>query len=394
MPATMTKTETELHEQLARAPATTFGFDPRIGEGHFSDRYFNRAVATLAHGGEDPTVTVQVFAKKPGVVAGTPEAIRMLEAFLTEGYTPDDIVVEALPEGSQMNREVSWEPVMHIHGPYRAFGHLETPLLGVLARRSLVATNTRAAVEAARGKPIIYMAPRHEDWRLQQVDGWAALVGGAAAVSSDAAAEWAGTRGVGTMPHALIAAKHGDTVAATRSFARYVTDREPGVDIVSLVDYDNDVIGTSLAVAREVEAEFGPGALQAVRVDTSERIIDRALLEDPKVFGREKATGVTPTLVRKLRSALDEAGFTHVGIIASGGFTPAKIEAFEEAGVPVNGYGVGSSLLGHNNGAGGLHSGLDFTADVVEVDGIPEAKVGRHYTENPRLERVDWEGIR
>jgi hypothetical protein len=31
---------------------------------------------------------------------------------------------------------------------------------------------------------------------------------------------------------------------------------------------------------------------------------------------------------------------------------------------------------------------FDFTADFVQVNGKPQAKVGRRFTENPRLERV------
>lgn len=76
--------------------------------------------------------------------------------------------------------------------------------------------------------------------------------------------------------------------------------------------------------------------------------------------------------------------------MASGGFTPDKIRRFEVEGVPVTAYGVGSSLLGHNPGTGGLLTGFDFTADVVRVDGEPDSKVGRSFRPNPRLARVDW----
>ena len=66
-------------------------------------------------------------------------------------------------------------------------------------------------------------------------------------------------------------------------------------------------------------------------------------------------------------------------IVVSGGFTAEKIREFETLGVPVNTYGVGSSLfLGR----------FDFTADVVKKDGRPCAKVGREYRPNPRLTRV------
>jgi nicotinate phosphoribosyltransferase len=47
--------------------------------------------------------------------------------------------------------------------------------------------------------------------------------------------------------------------------------------------------------------------------------------------------------------------------------------------VPVDAYGIGSSLIRGSN---------DFTADVVTTDGRPSAKVGRRYRESPRLELV------
>jgi nicotinate phosphoribosyltransferase len=68
-----------------------------------------------------------------------------------------------------------------------------------------------------------------------------------------------------------------------------------------------------------------------------------------------------------------------VKIVASGGFDAERIHAFEESGVPVDSYGVGSAFLRGEN---------DFTADVVLTDGLPSGKVGRSYKPNPRLELV------
>jgi nicotinate phosphoribosyltransferase len=90
--------------------------------------------------------------------------------------------------------------------------------------------------------------------------------------------------------------------------------------------------------------------------------------------------GVNPQLVRNVRAALDAEGFGHVRITASGGFDPAKIHRFESEGVPVDSYGVGSSLFAGR---------LDFTGDIVEVDGRPVGKQGRRSRPNPRLERVE-----
>jgi nicotinate phosphoribosyltransferase len=104
--------------------------------------------------------------------------------------------------------------------------------------------------------------------------------------------------------------------------------------------------------------------------------VDRSLWEE---LGDFTPTGVNERLVRKVRDALDEDGFEHVKIVVSGGFTIGKIEEFEEKGVPVDAYGVGSSLIRGSN---------DFTADIVMTDGEPSAKVGRRYRPNPRLELV------
>ena len=63
------------------------------------------------------------------------------------------------------------------------------------------------------------MPARHDHWLVQTGDGWAAHEAGAIGVSTNANASWWGGRGVGTVPHALIAAYGGDTVAAARAFA-------------------------------------------------------------------------------------------------------------------------------------------------------------------------------
>ena len=98
------------------------------------------------------------------------------------------------------------------------------------------------------------------------------------------------------------------------------------------------------------------------------------------MMGRVKPTGVNPQLVHNVREALNRAGHPDVKVVVSGGFTAAKISAFEALGVPVDTYGVGSSLF---------EGRFDFTADVVMLDGKPCAKVGRGYRRNPALATVE-----
>ncbi|HEV2643134.1 MAG TPA: hypothetical protein VGT98_10520 [Candidatus Elarobacter sp.] len=387
-----------LHETLARQfPAALFHFDPRMADGYYADRYFVLTARTIAHAGRDPVVTMQVFAKHAGVLAGAYEAIRMLETQLAVNprtgsrYTLRDLTVDTLMDGDTIE---AWEPVMHITGPYLAFAHLETDYLGVLARRTLIATNVRSVIAAARGKPVIFMGARHDDWRVQTADGFAAKVGGIASVSTDANGAWWGAGGVGTMPHSMIAAFGGDVVRATLAFTQYCRDVALNVDVVSLTDYHNDVVRDSLAVARAMRNAYGDGALWGVRVDTSERLVDRSLADEAARSPDHHLNGVTPELVLTLRAALDREGFGYVRIGVSGGFHVHKIESFEAAGIPVDFYGVGSSLLGHNNGAeDGLANSFDFTADVVRVDGRAESKVGRVAHENARFVRLDHDRL-
>jgi nicotinate phosphoribosyltransferase len=313
-----------------------------------------------------------VFQRKESVLGGIDEAIAVLKQ--CSGHRGQDrrwvngfreLEVQALYEGDAI---APWETVMTIEGDYAQFAHLETVYLGSLARRSLVMKNVHDVVDAARGKPILFFPARHDHWLVQTGDGWAAHVAGAIGVSTDAQASWWGGRGVGTVPHALIAAFGGDTVAAARAFAdRYSHE----MNVTVLVDFENDSVRTSLEVADALGDK-----LWGVRLDTSERLVDRALWHD---MGDFRPTGVNEVLVRRVREALDDAGHRDVKIVVSGGFDAERIRSFEAQGVPVDSYGVGSSLLRGAN---------DYTADVVLVDGKPCAKVGRGYRPNDRLEPV------
>jgi nicotinate phosphoribosyltransferase len=308
---------------------------------------------------------MQVFQKQEAWLGGTDEAIAILKLCLTSGYRWADLEVLALRDG---DRIAPLETVMLVTGPYVAFAHLETVYLGVLARRTRVATNTRLVVEAAWPKPVMFFPARFDHWLVQTGDGYAAHIAGAIGVSTDAQASWWGSHGIGTVPHALIAAFGGDTVEATRAFALQMP---ADVQVISLVDFHNDCVGTSLEVARALGSR-----LYGVRLDTSESMVDRSIVPQ---MGDFDPRGVNPQLVRNVRAALDTEGFQHVRIAVSGGFDPEKIRRFERERVPVDSYGVGSSLFLGN---------FDFTADVVKVNGAAVAKAGRSYRPNARLERV------
>src|SRR4051794_39690937 len=335
----------------------------RIKAGYYSDAYFNFTKELLEREDKHAHVVMQVFQKKHSVLGGIDEAIAILK-LCSEDWSALD--VRALYEGDEIEPH---ETVMTIEGEYRLFAHLETVYLGSLARRSLVMRNVREVVEAAAGKQILFFPARHDHWLVQTGDGFAAHVSGAIGVSTDANASWWGGRGVGTVPHSLIAAYGGGTVAASQAWARQYAHE---MNVTVLVDFWNTSVDTAVGVADALGED-----LWGVRLDTSENLVDKSLWDE---MGDFRPNGVNHVLVHKVREALDAAGHGHVKIVVSGGFTPDKIRDFERRGVPVDAYGVGSSLLRGDN---------DFTADIVRLDGKPCAKVGRHYRPNPRLEKVE-----
>ena len=382
-----------------------------VRRGYRSDVYFWRAKRTLEANHRSNTAAVQVFQKGEAVVCGIEEALAILmlgighyrdstrafELFdryieqkrrIRSLYRADpEQLQEALEERNRIEfaldeewvRELGqisvsslrdgdtiapWETVLLIEGPLSEFIHLETLYLGVLARRTRISTNVARVAHAANTKPVFFFPARFDHWAVQGGDGYAASIGGAASVSTDAQGEWWGMKGAGTIPHSLIAACDGSTVEATRSFA----ETFPDTSLVALVDFDNDCVKTSLEVAHAMGDR-----LWGVRLDTSESMVDVSLKSADSLTDK---AGVNPALVRNVRQALDDAGFRRVRIVVSGGFDVEKIASFESEQVPTDAYGVGSAFM---------RGSFDFTADVVKLDGAPMSKTGRQFRDNERL---------
>src|SRR3989440_756475 len=340
----------------------------KMPEGYYTDAYFNHTREVLQEDGRRPRVVMEVFQRKDAYLGGMDEAIAILK-LCSEDW--EDLTVHALYDGDPIS---PWETVMTIEGDYTSFAHLETLYLGVLARRTLITTNVARVLEAANGKPIIFMPARHDHHRVQTGDGYAAyvagqVVGAPIGVTSEAQASWWGGKGVGTVPHALIASYGGNTVLAATKFAE---NADPDINITVLVDFENDSVKTALEVARALGSR-----LWGVRLDTSGQLVDRSLWNE---MGDFDPRGVNERLVRNVREALDRDGFERIKIVASGGFDASRIRSFEERGGPVRSYGVGSALIRGENA---------LTANTLMSCAPPSAKVGRRYRESPRLELVE-----
>lgn len=361
----MKEIELKLQGKIKRLTNRTFKFDERVKEGWFSAVYFLKTREIVRDYKPDNIVTMQFFQKDHAVLCGTDEVIALIKTFADN---PDSLEIYSLKDGDKIS---PFETVLTITGPYQNFGFLEGIIDGILARRTSVSTNVYNVVKAAGVKPVIFMGDRDDHFTQQAGDGYAAHIGGSTAQATHAMNEWWGKKGMGTMPHALIQLFNGDVVEASKAYH----EKFPEDDLLVLVDYNNDVITDALKVARV----FGD-KLKGVRIDTSRTMIDQYFIRNQDVLGTFDPRGVNGPLVFALREALDKEGFQHVKIVVSGGFNEKRIMEFEEQKVPVDIYGIGGSLLKINIG---------FTGDNVMLNGDPQAKAGRKYRLNERLEKVD-----
>jgi nicotinate phosphoribosyltransferase len=332
----------------------------QINNGYYSDAYFNRTKEILEKDNKHPNILMQVFSRSAGILCGINEAIYNIKRCV------DKLKIKSLDEGSKIQCN---ETVMTIEGDYSTFAHLETVYLGTLARETSIATAVNNIISVAQDKTVIFMPARFEHYITQTIDGYAAYIGGCRNFSTEAnCMAFPDIKAMGTMPHALIAAYNGNTVEAALAFDKYI---DPSVPRVILVDFENDCVKTSLEAAEALKDK-----LYAVRLDTSANMTDKSLMKYPQWNEERNINGVCPKLVTKVRTALDEAGYPNVKIVVSGGFDKEKVSKFIRENVPFDAVGIGSDMLKHR---------IDYTADIVELDGKPCAKVGRKLNPNLKL---------
>jgi nicotinate phosphoribosyltransferase len=431
----------------------------RMRAGWYSDKYFENIVGMLselarrnyrfggvssrlaaagvdAYGSDIGNIEVEMqwfTRRRPfSLIAGVDKALAMLEhctGFFNDAGvfvdTYDSLAIEAVHDGVITRYDgdpLRVLPVLKVRGRYRDFALLETPTLGALTRATRIATNVYNVLVAARGKPVLFFPARFDAHEVQAADGYAYNIAVqrfnkdyghdlGSFISTDAQGDWWGGLGGGTVAHAAIASFLGDTVECMLAFAE---TRPVAIPRIALIDFDNDSIGTTLAVMDAMFARYRElidgGHTEAalryklfgVRPDTSGTLRDMSV--EP-LGDHALDLGVNPRLVFHLRKTIDDAWerwdlapawreraaqwCRDVKIVVTGGFGPKKIRRFEELGVPVDIYGVGSSLFSNSDEEG---TNNDFTADVVRVriggDWRELAKVGRRPCDNPDLQPV------
>lgn len=303
--------------------------------GKVTDVYFERTKQILNRLGTDAHVAVEFVVKKfpaPnkwGLFAGLEEAMMILSQL--------PVTVEGLTEGALFFED---EPVLTITGKYLDFGPFETALLGILCQASGVATKAARCKMAAQHRPVISFGARRMHPALAPMIERNAFIGGCDGVASIAAAELLRIPPSGTIPHALILII-GDTLEAVQAFDRHL---DPALPRVALVDTFNDERFEALRVAEALKEK-----LFAIRLDTP-----------------SNRRGDFVSLAKEIRWELDLRGFEHVKIFLSGGIDEEKILKYN---VIADAYGVGTAISNAPV--------LDYSMDIVEINGRPLAKRGK-----------------
>jgi nicotinate phosphoribosyltransferase len=350
----------------------------------YTDKYFSYTQEILKNEHLDPWVDIQIFIRKgPGKVAGIKEAVDLIAESGIE-YVNGRVL--ALKDGQKYK---SNETIMWIQAPIQLIVEWETVYLGVISAETTLANggqfpnlgNIKLRMDSITNmvgdRPVYYFGARHWRWDADQDISQAAFDGGAAGCSTDAGAAAVGQKGLGTMPHVLPIVLGSTRKAAVAFHAKI----DAKVKRVILADTFNKEISDSIKPIKflyENQNVWGKDYLKdnppGIRLDTCGENVGETC---------HYKKGVTVELARKLRLALDYAGYEDSPITLSSGFAnPEKVRRFVEAEKAL-GIRLFDSL-----GVGQLWEGRSATADIVGINGKQRSKVGRQFKPNKRLKRV------
>jgi nicotinate phosphoribosyltransferase len=263
----------------------------------------------------------------------SPEFLDWLAGFR---FTGD---VHAVPEGALVFPN---EPLLRVTAPLPQAQLVETRIVNLLQFQTLIATKAARAVLVGRGKLLI-------DFGLRRAHGAeagllaarASYLAGYDGSATMLAGQKFGVPTYGTMAHSFIQA-HASEAAAFEKFARAYPE---GTTL--LIDtYDTEEGARRVvALAQKLRAEGIP--IRGVRLDSGD-------------LGEH---------ARKVRAILDDGGCGEVRIFASGGLDEREIDRLLSAGAPIDGFGVGTSLVTSEDAPA-----LDCAYKLQEYAGVPRRK--------------------
>jgi len=306
-----------------------------ILNGKVTDVYFERVLKIIKEKNLDKKVKAEIALRRLpngydwGIFVGLDEVLELLEG--------KNLNVRSIKEGTVFREN---EPVLEIEGLYSEFAIYETAILGFLCQESGIATKAAMLKQLVRNKPLLSFGARRMHPAASVAIERAAFIGGCDGVSTVQAAEVLGLDASGTTPHSLILLS-GDTVKAIEYFDEVVESNAPRI---ILVDTFGDEKFETLRVAEALGKK-----LSGVRLDTT-----------------SSRRGNFKVILDEIKWELKLRGLEHVKIYATGGLDIETIKPIVDI---VDGFGVGTNLSSATT--------IDFSMDIVEIDGKPMAKKGK-----------------
>ncbi|MDY9923920.1 nicotinate phosphoribosyltransferase [Methanobacterium sp.] len=309
--------------------------EKEIREGKVTDVYFQRTLQILEKKGINPWVKAEFVAKSLpdewswAVLAGLDEVAYLLKDL--------PVKVQSMNEGTVFYPN---QPVLEIEGYYQDFCVYETAILGLMCQATGIATKSARYKKLAGDRLVMSFGARRMHPVIAPMIERSAFIGGCDGVSVIKSGEIIGEDPLGTIPHALIICI-GSTVDSLQAFDEVI---DPDVNRVALIDTFHDEKFECLNVAEALGEK-----LHAVRFDTP-----------------SSRRGDFQHILQETRWELDLRGFNHVKFFVSGGIKEQDLPLLNPL---VDAYGIGTSISNAPV--------VDFSMDIVEVDGKPLAKRGK-----------------
>ncbi|HUK61305.1 MAG TPA: nicotinate phosphoribosyltransferase [Stellaceae bacterium] len=261
---------------------------------------------------------------------------RLIDYLANFRFTGD---VHAMPEGTVFFAD---EPILRVTAPLPEAQLLETRLINILHFQTLIASKAARMVLAAPGKLLV-------DFGLRRAHGAeaglmaarASYIAGFAGTATLLAEKLYGIPAFGTMAHSFIQA-HDDEMIAFEHFAH----SRPRHLTLLIDTYDTEAAARKVVDLAPRLARDGI-SVEAVRLDSGDLI----------------------ALSRSVRSILDAGALRDVAIFASGGLDEDALLAIGQAGAPIDGFGVGTSLTTSSDVAA-----LDCAYKLQEYAGVARRK--------------------
>lgn len=285
--------------------------------------------------------------RKYGVVAGTARAIEAIIQFrfsetdldyLSEYLNSDTIEylenysfsgsITGYQEGDYW---FPYAPILTVNSTLGEATILETLLLSIFNYDSAVASAASHIVQAADGKPVLELGSRRTNENSAIVAARAAYIAGVTATSNLEAGRKYGVPIVGTSAHAFTLAFQDEKKAFQAQIDTF------GVNTTLLVDTYDITEGVANAI------EVAGVKLTAVRIDSGDPLI----------------------VVPEVREQLNELGAVDTKIVLSGDLDIEKIKLIREVNLPVDSFGIGTSLV---TGAGFPAAGFVYKLVSIEND--------------------------